>query len=442
MTRTIPSAVLAVNLVLAATMSAAETLSGPLPLSVEDAVSAALEHQPRLKAAEARRAAAAARTAQAGLDRLGRVGATVLYTPWQKPLSVEFPGIEPYVPPSTFEVRQLSTHAINVSATVPLYTWGALSGLRAAARAEAKATDAEVGRTRQQAVFEARRAFHGALAAEAAVAVARKALEQQRAFRETAKRREEAGAAARLDVLKAELGAHRAQAALGEAENAARLSREALATLTGDARFRDRPLLRADAPASPPLDEARALAAARASRLDLAALDGQAESLRLAARATDGASLPALAVRGEITQQHDKAANALDARSRLYQVGLAMSWDAIESRRNRARADELRANEHGLRELARAAREEVDLEVRSALLSAREAADRLETERRALAVAEEQARVARLAYREGLSTAVEAQDAELALTATEFQLLRASLDLAVAQARLRLAVGD
>jgi len=426
---------------LAATPLFAETPEAP-PLTVADAVAAALAAQPRLRAAETRGDAAAARTTLANLDRLGTARTTLLYTPWQKPLSIEFPGIEPYVPPSTIEVRQLATYAFNAAATVPLYTWGALSRRHDAARAEQAATQEEIRRARHETEFEARRAFYGAVASEAAVRVVGKALDQQKAFLETAKRRMESGAVPRLDVLKAELGVRRVEASLGQSVNAARLAREALVTVTLDSRFRESPL-RYDALEAGPLPaEGEALETARASRPDLAALDKQAESIQLAARALDGAALPALAVRADFTQQNDAVEDVLRYGSRIYQVGLVLSWDVADAKRNRVRARELRANERGVRELAQAKRESVDLEVRQALFSAQEAADRLETERRAFTVAEEQARVARLAYREGLSTAVEVQDAELALTSTEFAILRAALDHAVAQAQLRLALGD
>ena len=60
----------------------------------------------------------------------------------------------------------------------------------------------------------------------------------------------------------------------------------------------------------------------------------------------------------------------------------------------------------------------------------------------ALVTAEEQARVARLAYGEGAISALEARDADLGLTGARFALLRARLDLALAQARLRYAMGE
>jgi len=426
----------------ASMLAAAPLLAEEPPLTVADAVAAALAAQPRLKAAETKGDAAAARTTLARLDRLGSARTTLLYTPWQKPLSVEFPGIEPYIPPSTIEVRQLATYAFNAAATVPLFTWGALSRGHDSARVAEQATREEVRRARHETEFEARRAFYAAVAAAAAVRVIGKALDQQKAFLEIAKRRMESGAVPRLDVLKAELGVRRAEATLGQSENAARLAREALVTVTLDPRFREDPL-RYDAFETVPLPpEAEALQTARASRPDLAALDKQSESIRLAARALDGAALPALAFRADFTQQNDAVEDVLRVGSRIYQVGFVLSWDVAEAKRNRVRAQELRANERGVRELAHAMRESVDLEVRSALYSAREAADRLDTERGAAKVAEEQARVARLAYREGLSTAVEVQDAELALTSTEFAILRAALDHAVAQAQLRLALGE
>jgi outer membrane protein TolC len=57
-------------------------------------------------------------------------------------------------------------------------------------------------------------------------------------------------------------------------------------------------------------------------------------------------------------------------------------------------------------------------------------------------VAEEQARIARLAYREGVITSVEAEDAELALTAARFGVTRAAMDAALARAQLTFALGD
>jgi outer membrane protein TolC len=414
----------------------------PAELGPQDAVAAALANQPQLKAAASRSEAAAAHVRQLQWNRLGSLETVLLYTPALRPLSVDFPGIPPYVPPSSFEVRQLDTYALSASLTQPLFTWGALAGERAAARSEEVASRHSLERARQQATFEARRAFYRAAAAVAALGVSERNLEQQGAFLEAARSRERAGAAPHLDVLKAELAVTRAESTLGEVRNAERIAREALVTATMDPQFRAA-ILRVpdDLPEELPGEE-EAVARALAGRPDLMALDRQADALSLAARATLASARPSLSLRATITQQNDVAGDLFDKDSQLYQANLVVAWDGVQAVRSRPQAEELRATERSVREGRRGVEEAVALEVRAALLSAREAGDRVHVESRALAVAEEQARVSRLAYGEGLATASEAQDSELALTAARFGVLRARLDVALARAALAFAVGE
>jgi outer membrane protein, multidrug efflux system len=192
---------------------------------------------------------------------------------------------------------------------------------------------------------------------------------------------------------------------------------------------------------APPAEEV-AVALAQGRRPDLLALIDQADALKLGAKATAAAARPSLALRASITQQNDAARDMFKKQSQIYMAGVAVSWDAFGLLRTPSKVAELKANERAARQTQRAAVEGVALEVRSALLSVREARERVSVEERALTVAEEQARVARLAYREGLITSVEAQDAELALTAARFDLLRARRDGAVADSRLSLALGE
>ena len=413
-----------------------------LELSLDDAVAAALANEPRLKAAEQQWQAAHSRRITAEWNRLGQLSTSFLYTPEQRPLDIEFPGAPPYIPPQTFEVKQLDRYSLSATLTQPLWTWGALAGQRASARHDEGASRHNLARARQQTAFDARRSFVQAATASAGVAVAEQGLAQQRGFLDLAQARERAGAAPRLDVLKAELAVAKAQADLSQARHADRLAREALASATMDARFRSASLRQSEAGLSTLPSEDAAIAAAQQRRPDLLAINEQADALRLGARATSAAALPALALRASITQQNDVAGDIFRKSSQLYQAGLVVSWDAFEPLRARSKAAELRANERSARENQRAIAEAVALDVRSALLSAREARERIDVEEHAVTVAEEQARVARLAYREGLITAVEAQDAELALTAAHFALLTARHDNAIAEARLKLATGE
>lgn len=412
------------------------------PLTLRDAVAAALKEQPSLKAAEASAEAARHRADQASLDRVGKLDTSYLYTPRQKNLEVAFPGIPPLIPATSFEVKQLQEHAFTASFTQPLWTWGALTKKAQAADREAQAGRRSFDRARQQTVFEASKAFLQAAQAQEGAHVSAQALEQQRAFLRVAKSRVDAGAAPRLDQLKAELAVARAESDLLEARNRARLAREALAALTLDPRFRSASLdMAPEAGAALPGEE-ESVALALRQRPDLLALAKAGEAYGLGSEAASAAARPALAFRASLTQQNDSAGRMWNGSSRLYQAGLALSWEGFSPLRASARAAELRASATEARHRLRAAEEGVSLEVRSALSSAREARERAAVQRRALGVAEEQARIARLAYREGVITSVEAEDAELALTSARFNLTRAEMDAALSQAQLAFAMGE
>jgi len=428
---------------LAATLVAAQEVPQvEPPLTLRDAVRAALKEQPSLKAAEAAAEASQHRAEQASLDRLGRLDTSYLWTPRQKNLEVAFPGIPPLIPATSFEVKQLQEHAFSASFTQPLWTWGALTKKVRAAEKEAEAGARVLDRSRQQTVFEASKAFLQAAQALEAAKAAPPGLEPQRACLRVATAPVDPGGAPRPDPPQARAGVAPAESDLLEARNRARLAREALVTLTLDPRFRAAPLEMPMAAASPLPAEAEAVARALKQRPDLAALGKAAEAFTLGGEAATAASRPALGFRASLTQQNDAAGRMWNGASRLYQAGFALSWEGFSPLRSNAKAAELRASATEARHRLRGAEEGVVLEVRIALSSAQEARERAEVQRRALTVAEEQVRIARLAYREGVITSVEAEDAELALTAARFQSTRAAMDTALTQAQLAFALGE
>jgi len=426
---------------LAPALASAEDLPA-LTLGVEDAVAATLASQPRLRSAQAEARASAARATQAAWQHVGTLETTSLYTPAQRPLQVDFPGMPNLVPATSFEVKQLRTYAFNATLVQPLWTWGAVASSRSAAQGEHAAVLQNLARLRQQLVLEASQAFFVAATAAAAIGVAEQNLEQQRSFLRATESRLAAGTAAKLDVLKAELAVSEAESALLAARNRHALAREALATVTMDARFRSASLREADGGTVELPAEADALARALAQRPDLAALRRQGDALGLREKAIRAASLPSLALRASLTQQHDDLSKVLGKGGQIYELGLALRWDATEPARSRSRVVEVAAGREALAQGVISLEEGIRLEVRSALQSASEALAQVRVAQGALATAEEQARVARLAYREGATSALEARDAELGLTNARFTLLRARLDVLLAREQLRFAVAD
>ena len=415
-------------------------------LGIDEAVRSALSNQPMLKAAEDQSHASNAKVDQAKWDRVGRLDTLALYTPNQKTMQADLLGM-------VVDLNMQRKYALQATFTQPLWTWGALSNAHSSAKAMAQASRQNVTRTRQQVAFEARKAYLLAAQASEAVGVAEQNVDQQNAFLVAAKARVKSGSAAKLDQLKAELSVSNAESDLSEAKNRSRIAREALVTITLDPRFREAKLSRLTIENTPVPEEEHAVDHARRFRPDLASLRSQSEALNFGVKAARASGLPVVSFRASILQQDDKGSNLFGSESpatprdivkdhRTYQVGLVLSWDTTGPFRVRAKAAELSATGRSVRQLTRAYEEQIALEVRSALLNTKEARDRAGVQDNAVVVAEEQARVARLAYKEGLITSVELQGAELALTAARFNRLRAHLDAAIARANMSLTLGE
>jgi len=144
---------------------------------------------------------------------------------------------------------------------------------------------------------------------------------------------------------------------------------------------------------------------------------------------------------GNLSQQKDTLNGVFQNENRTYLVGVALRWEALGSQRARARGAEREAQARQRLSQVQGLEARIALEVRTALYRVEDAQAQVALAATALRQAEEQVRVARLAYREGVSTAVEAQDAELALTRARTQALNAGLDRELALARLNLALG-
>lgn len=411
-------------------------------LSVSEAVSSALAEHPRVQAAQASLEGSESRVRQASLNRLGSLETSYLWTPSQKGQLETFPNPISGEAPLNFEMSFSRRHTLTATLNQPLWTWGDLSQQVKAARLEYSGTREELSRTRQQIIFEATRNFLQALQASESVILAEHTLKQQEAFLEAARARVKAGSAAKLDELKAGLAVTQAATTLSETKNRERLAREALVNATADDRFREANLASWSGEDEALPSESSATASALAQRPDLNALRLQAKSLSVREAAARASGKPALNLRASVTQQNDAASDVFQKNSLQYSLGLALTWDGFGSLRSRARAAEFRAqsavSSHNLRSMESS----LVLEIRSALFTAKEAQDRFHLQERALTLAEEQARIARVAYREGILSAVEAQDAELSLTAAREALLRSRLDAGLARAALKLAMGE
>lgn len=314
-----------------------------------------------------------------------------------------------------------------IGVTQPLDLSGRRARLRAAARAEAAAVDADVDRSRQERVAQVRRAYASCAAAVEKHRLAAAFGERLRAAERIAAERTAAGDSAGYDLRRIRIAARTAaaEATLGSGEVEADCA--ALSNLTGVAEPR---------PATP-LPDLLSLRpdGSLAARPDLLAQERRVSAAEANARAAERARIPELRVGlgyRELEVMGQRASGPV--------ISLGATVPLFS--RGGAQAEEARAR-------ARVAAAELALARRRAQADAASAAARAQAARRALAAAEETrddaARlggIAETAYQAGETGVTELVDAYRAAHEAEFSIVELTERTVLAAIELDLAQGE
>ena len=133
--------------------------------------------------------------------------------------------------------------------------------------------------------------------------------------------------------------------------------------------------------------------------------------------------------------------SAFNSRSGQWNAVAAVSLPVFEGGLTRARVTQARADVGAAQVAEEQAREGVALEVQQAILSIREASERLSAAGTNVRQAQEALRLAKVRYREGVATPLEVTDAQAVLTQAESNEVNARYDYLLATARYERAVG-
>lgn len=413
-------------------LSAAETLA--------DAWRDALSVDSRLRAADAESDAARATRDAARALALPRATASSRYTVLsnEPAARIDFPAIPGIALPSQMPLQERSyaTHALQ--ATLPLYTGGRITSAVAAAETGVAASGFERTRSEQAVKLDVAEAYLNVLRARRALRAAEHHLAALDAHAADVAELGKQGLVARNDILSVAVARADATQRLTQASNAAQLAAAAYNRLLR------RPL---DAPVDltePPVADARPD--------DIAALAGRARTLRpeiaLLGAQADVTDREADQARAGLRPQVGLSAAAVheDNRYRVHQnvaqIAVGVEWQLFDGGLLRHQADAARARARAARERQTDAASLIELEVRREWLATDEAARRLATTETAVGQADENLRVARDRYRNGVGTHTEVLDAEALRSLTDYNHLNALYDLHLARLRLRKAVGE
>ncbi|MDZ7263086.1 MAG: TolC family protein [candidate division KSB1 bacterium] len=325
--------------------------------------------------------------------------------------------------------------------TQPIFTGFKLHHRVKAASALAASRYLDNDRQRNELIFRVETAYAAVLKAQKLLQVATSAREQVAAHLKDVTNFVEHGLAKRDELLKVQVKFSEAELVVMQAENGVRLARVALENLMGQRLPETSKLDDMKAEETPAHDVGSSLELAFTERAELKALM-QAQSASIAARKiAQGGRWPSVGAFG--TLGYGKPGlNFIEKQWMDYWVvGIGAEWQLWNWGQTRSQIQQQQLKIDVLSEALRQAQNTITLEVTQACLQLEEAYQRRQMLQLIETQAQESYRVTENSYRQGQSSHTEFFDAQSELTRARLQNAQAEVDLALAQANWRRAVG-
>jgi outer membrane protein TolC len=410
------------------------------PLTIDRAVELALARNRALKVDEQRVRESQASVSEARTAFLPSVSVNYTYTPSQAAPILRIPA-GPFGPTEqTFRANFIRENVMRFDIQQPLYTGGRLEHAFGAQAAGQEVSRLSLDRARQTLTLRVYETFYAALMNEQGIRVNEEGVEIATRHLELARARFDAGSAARLDVLRAEVEQANARARLIRARSATEVSYQALRTVLG-LNEGDPIRLTGSLDIVPQVPETGRLRGAIEARPDLRAFSQQRTQAQHAFSLASADLKPSLAFAGNVQFQQDGLQNFLGSDNRSYQFGLSFSVPLFSAPRVAAQravaSARIRQTEFG----AQAALDGARLELANASTEFDSAREIVATQQKAVELAREGLSIAEVSYENGVITATELNDARLSLLQTEWELTQAKYSEIVAAARTRHAAG-
>lgn len=467
---------LAALALLAALAGSAGPVRAQLPeartLTLEGAISRALDANPQVRAARQGLAQAREQVSEAWGNVFPSLELSTTYTRNFSPpvsfLPAQF--VDPDAPTGELVLLQFGADNVwNLSLDVeqPLFNAAAFIGVGAAGRFESLQTEVVRGQV-QEVVTRVRTAYYDLLLSQEQRRLVENSLRRVRATLEETRALNEAGLASEYDVLRLEVeeanllpSARRAENAVVQAKRTLAveldLPVEEAASLQVAGSLAEMEL---DAPGDNSADNQAILAMARVgteseveavvsramtSRSDVRQLEATEDLRQTELRLEQVEYLPQISLFGSygITAQENGSPNFFgDPRGYARLAGIRLSLPIFSGFQRDARIDQQRAVLEQARAETRFTRSRAAAEVRNLVDQVEESRIRARGQRLAVRQAQRGFEIASAQYREGISSQLELTDAEVALRESEFNYAQAVYDFLVARARLDAAVGD
>lgn len=405
------------------------------PVTMAQAIDAALSHNPQLAiAAETIVAADAKATADATL-RLPLLSARANMLFWDRAIEADLgPDI------GKITIRNRVTGTVDVSVSQPLSGALVIGKLVSRDRAATEASRAQRDGLRIDVAYQTAEAYLTALQARTLGQVAKSTLQQLDADLQHAKILLQAGTLQQVDVLRLDVERARVEQQLLQADTAELGARRRLALLLGLPDGTELALVEIDTtPPALPWTEDEAVARARRDRADARVAEANSHVAELGVAVSRAGYYPTVSLLG--VYSHAINAGAFGSTADSAYVGLSLDWNLWDWGKRAAEVEGAQAVSRQALLTQGALADQIAVDTRATWQAARTAQATLEVTARGLAAAVEAQRLQSARFAHGAATTVELVDAETALANAQAQAAIARYQYLVAWMALSRSVG-
>lgn len=396
--------------------------AAPVALTLDESVQRALATNPTIKIADASReqALGALRTAQGG----GGPALTYTHTDARTKSATTF--------------RTDDSFGNTFSATYKIYSGGYVTGTIKQAKANYTSSELGVDKSLQQIKYDATNGYYSALAARNVVALDQESVDRLQAHLDNVQAQFAVGTVAKVDVLRSEVELAQAQQTLTKAQNAYNLAIASLNNVVGLPLGTELDLKEdlAYMPDARQLEEC--IAYSLDNRPEVLQADASVKAAQGGLQAAKSGNLPTVSIVGKENWYDDSFAGG---NNNNWSLTLQTSLNVFDAGVTSGQIKQAEATLLKARETQRQTRDSVQLDVRNAYLSLREAEKRIDTSKVAVVKAEEDYKIAQVRYRAGVGTNIDVIDSQVALTTAKTNYVQALYDYNTYRAQLDKAMG-
>ena len=332
-----------------------------------------------------------------------------------------------------------TSNSLSVSARLPLYSGGANEASIASGEIGTRMARLTTERAREDLKYEVTAAYWDAVEASKKIEVQRDTVNKYDAHLKNVTALYEAGAQAKIDVLRSSVELSNARQELTRAENAYAVNLAALRNLLNISRTE--PLTLTSEVAYQPFETTmeNCISYANRSRLDLAEERMKVQQKELAVESARAGKKPTVSLTlgtglsSQFQPRHDTNTDV--------SASVGVSWNIFDSGVTRAAIEAAEAERDIALLTLKKAEETIDLNLRKAYLNMREAEQRFTATGDAVRQAREDAHIANERYRAGEGILLDIIDAQTALSAAETNAISARYDYARYRAQVENIMG-